>query len=117
MVRGGKGDRFAVATIAVLMFAEPVVQPFQIGTWRAGLFALNLLAFLLLWRLSERFDRWWIIIAASAQLLIVVSHLLPLMAPGQYNWTLATLRLFLWTIVALACVLGVYETRSSPKAA
>ncbi|WP_374276054.1 hypothetical protein [Brevundimonas sp.] len=96
---GRREDRAAVLVLAAVVLLEPLVQPVQVGTWRAGLFVLNLLGLAALWTLSERSDRWWIFLAGALQSTIVWTHLLPLVSPDQFNWTLATVRLGLWCLM------------------
>lgn len=107
--KGARVERCAAAMIAGYLLLEPWVQPLQLSSWRAGLAGLNLALFVGLWSLSARSTRWWLVLAAALQLLIVCTHLLPFLSMDLTIWTGVAVRLTLWTFISLTIFLGAWE--------
>ena len=107
--RGGWPERVAVALLVVSILAEPLVVPIQLNTWRVGVAGLNGGLCVALWVLSFRADRWWLILAAGVQFIVVLTHVIPWLSPGQWSWTGATIRLVLWCLLSLIFYLAAWE--------
>lgn len=107
--QGEKVEWKAVAMIVAATVCEALLGRWLIGTWSIGLAMTNLALFLGLWWLTERHDRWWTFLAASVQLVILASHLVPLISSGFRRWTLMTIQAGLWTTVSILLFLGVVE--------
>lgn len=113
--QGDRQDRIAAALLAVIVVGEAPLATIEIGTWPVAVAGLNLLLFLGLWRASEQSDRWWIFLAGAIQLLIVCTHLMPLMSADYLKWTLATVRLGLWSVISILMFGGAWEARADRR--
>jgi len=113
--RGGVEDRLGAGLIIIATVAELVAAPLRNGAWAYGAAGVNLLLFLGLWYLSERYDRWWQFLSAVLQLAILGAHLIPVFSPVIREWTLVTIRLSLWSGVSLLLFLGVWEAASDRR--
>jgi len=113
--KGARVERYAAAMIAAYILLEPWLQPLQLSSWRVGLAGLNLALFVGLWRLSVRSTRWWLVLAAALQLLIVCTHLLPFLSSDLTIWTGVAVRLTLWTLISLTIFGGVWEAMADRR--
>jgi hypothetical protein len=113
--KGARVERYAAALLATYILVEPLVLPFQLSTWKMGLAGLNLALFIGLWRLSAHSTRWWLVLAAALQLLIVCTHLLPFLSSQLTAWTGVTVRLALWTLISLTIFGGVWEAMADRR--
>lgn len=113
--RGGRVERYAAALLATYILVEPLVLPLQLSTWRIGLAGLNLALFAGLWRLSVRSHRWWLVLAAALQLLVVCTHLLPFLSSQLTAWTGVTVRLALWALISLTIFGGAWEAMADRR--
>jgi hypothetical protein len=113
--KGERVERYAAAMIAAYIFLEPWLQPLQLLSWRVGLAGLNLALFVGLCRLSARSTRWWLVLAAALQLLIVCTHLLPFLSSDLTIWTGVAVRLALWTLISLTIFGGVWEAMADRR--
>lgn len=113
--RGDRCERITVAVILAAILVEPFLQPIQISTWRIGVAVGNVALFLALWLLAERAERWWLVFAASIQLLIVATHLIPLTTDQSYTWSGVSLRLGLWSVLSLILFVGAWEAWAARK--
>lgn len=113
--KGARVERCAAAMIAAYVLLEPWLQPLQLSSWRVGLAGLNLALFVGLWRLSASSTRWWLVLAAALQLLIVCTHLLPFLSSELTIWTGVAVRLTLWTLISLTILGGVWEAMADRR--
>lgn len=113
--RGARVERYAAALLATYILVEPLVLPLHLSTWKIGLAGLNLALFMGLWRLSARSTRWWLVVAASLQLLVVCTHLLPFLSSQLTAWTGVTVRLTLWTLISFTIFGGVWEAMADRR--
>jgi hypothetical protein len=107
---GGWEERVVGAMVLVLLVLVRVVEPIQIGNWRAGVAALEL-AFLIaiLWLTYAR-DRWWLTALAGFQLISVLTHVVLLLAAGRhFVWTAVTIRLEVWLLICITFFVGAWE--------
>lgn len=114
--RGGGVDRLASAMIVAAVIAEPLVGGIEFNSWRIGIALVNLTLLLGLGALALRADRWWLILLTGFQLVSVLTHLIPFMAPHYLMWTGATLRLVNWCLISVILVLGVVEIERMRRA-
>lgn len=116
--RGTDRERAIVGLIALYVLANPLIYTWTIGgTFRAGTFLSELVLLFALWWCAERVDRWWLILAAGTQLIVVASHLIPLVVSGIYVWTGVSIRLAAWTVISGALLGGAWETWAIQKLA
>lgn len=115
--RGGWPERLGSAALLSCILAEPLLAGWQVGTWRLGLLFVNGLLFLALWALAERFDRWWLIFVAGFQLIIVVSHVIPMANDRYFTVALIGIRMGVWVLISLTLFIGVWEGWASRKLA
>lgn len=113
--KGARVERYAAALLATYILVEPMVLSLQLSTWKVGLAGLNLALFIGLWRLSARSTRWWLVIAAALQFLIVCTHLLPFLSSQLTAWTGVTVRLTLWTLISLMIFGGAGEAMADRR--
>lgn len=113
--RGDRVERFAALTLLAAIFIEPFAYPLQAGTWRVGGLLVNLGLFLGLWLAAERANRWWLVLASALQLVIFLTHLMPLMTPEFTTHTGVVIRSGLWAGVSLTLFAGVWESRAAKR--
>ena len=66
------------------------VDHLVIGQFRWAVATISLGLLILLIRLALRYDRWWLLLAAGAQMLAFVTHLSSLVGPGALTWSIVT---------------------------
>lgn len=113
--RGAWPERIAAPIILIAIFVEPFLYPVQIGTWRVGSGLLNLSLFLAFWTLSEKADRWWLVVAAAIQLIILTTNLMPLMTGDFTTHTGVAIRSGLWVGVSLTLFASVWESSAAKR--
>lgn len=113
--KGARVERYAAALLTTYILVEPMVLSLQLSTWKVGLAGLNLALFIGLWLLSARSTRWWLVIAAALQLLVVCTHLLPFLSSQLTAWTGVTVRLTLWTLISLTIFGGAWEAMADRR--
>jgi hypothetical protein len=107
LVAGKTAERWAGATLIILMFASPYLA-------REGQVVHALassLGFAVLLVLALRYDRWWLIAAAGLQLVVVSTHFAPLLIPQETIWGTVTLRIVIWQVLMALCVFAIGECR------
>ena len=106
---GSRPERIAVALILLTLLAEPFAQGITLNTWRIGTGGLNLLLLAGLWIMAEKWDRWWLVLASSLQLIVVLTHLMPVMESGFGVNTGVTIRLIMWALIVVSMFVGAWE--------
>lgn len=106
---GRREERVIILTVIAYVCLPPFVYELQIGTFRYAVFALELVWMGALFWGVMRLDRWWPILAAGAQLLACLSHLLPFVLFDLYVWSTVTVRLAIWAFVSLILLVGSWE--------
>lgn len=115
---GTWSERFIVAVVSAYILANPLIYTWTIGgTFRIVTFLTELVLFCALWWCAEKVDRWWLITAAGAQLIVAFSHVIPLVISGIYVWTDVSIRLAAWTVISAALLGGAWETWAIQKLA
>lgn len=111
MLRFGKREEKAVIWVATAYIAlPPLVYGLQIGTFRYGVFALEMVLLYTLLVTALRIDRWWSIAATGAQALACLTHIVPLAMVDVYVWSTVTIRIWLWAVVSFLLLAGAWET-------
>lgn len=106
---GRREERVIILVAIAYVCLPPLVYDYQFNTFRYGVFLLEVVWMcVLLWG-SLRLDRWWPLVAASAQLLALLSHILPFLFFKVYLWSAVTVRLGLWAVVSFVLLLGAWE--------
>lgn len=113
--RGAWPERIAAPVFAVAIFIEPFLYPIQIGTWRLGSGILNLCLFLVLWVLTEKANRWWLVLAAAIQLIILFTNLMPLMTRDFTTHTGVAIRSGLWVGISITLFASVWEAAAARR--
>ena len=106
---GGRPERAAVLLVAASLLLEPIAGGITLNTWRIGTAALNLGLMAGLWVMAEKWDRWWLVLASSLQLIVVLTHLMPVMAPEFGVNTGVTIRLLMWALIIFSMFFGAWE--------
>lgn len=110
-LRGGRPERAAVGVQLASYVLAVVVQDLRWGSLSVGVAAVDLALWLSLVWLGLRYDRWWLMIAAGAQTLNLMTHPVLLLSTSltaresiaaQWVFTLVTL---------YSLLLGVLERR------
>lgn len=113
--KGSREERLVVVAVLASLVAAPLLEPIRIGTWRLGVAGLDLGLWLFALALAFRCDRWWLTAFAGFQGLAVLTHLGTLLLPGNFTWTVVTLRLAVWTLICLAFLAGAWEAWADRK--
>ena len=66
--KGRTPERIVVVALFMLQWGTPLVDGLFIGHFRWGVAILSFAMFCLLAGLALRYDRWWLLLAAGAQL-------------------------------------------------
>ncbi|WAC59500.1 hypothetical protein [Brevundimonas sp. SL130] len=80
--------------------------------WAVALVSAGLLAWLA--QLSLRYDRWWLLLAAGAQLLALGTHVSALVGPDALTWSIVTTRMVAWVEIMVLGLFGVWEANAAP---
>lgn len=113
--RGQWPERIGAGLIAAAVVAEHFAQGLVVGTWRLGLLLVNLGLFSGLVYLSERWDRWWTVLAGAFQLVLVLTFLMPVMTSEFSNHTGVAIRLCLWAVISLILLAGAWEAQAARR--
>ena len=107
---GGAEERVVGVLVLALLLAVRPLEPLQLGTWRAGIAALDLAFFVVVAAMALLRDRWWLTALAGFQLIVVLTHLVPLIAQHRhFTWTGVTVRLEVWVLICLTFFAGAWE--------
>lgn len=107
---GGWEERAVGVMVLALLILVRVVEPIQIGPWRAGVAGLEIVFLIAILALTYTRDRWWLTALAGFQLISVLTHLVPLLASGRYFvWTAVTIRLEVWLLICITFFVGAWE--------
>ncbi len=114
--KGRRPEREAALGLFLAQLLSIWVDHLVIGQFRWAVAAISLGLLILLVRLALRYDRWWLLMAAGAQLLAFITHLSSLVGPGALTWSIVTARMTVWVEIMLLAIFGVWEARSAPYA-
>lgn len=102
-------ERVAAAMTVVFIAVTPFVGQLHLGSWRVGVGLSDLALLIGFVILSERRGRWWLILASSAQLAVVVTHIVPMLVPGEFALAGYVLRLGFWLLISITFFIGAWE--------
>ncbi len=77
---------------------------------------LSFAMFCLLAGLALRYDRWWLLLAAGAQLIALSTHFAGVAGSDALFWSIVSPRMVVWFELLLLAVFGVWEARAAPYA-
>lgn len=106
---GAWEERLVGAMVIVLLVLVRLVEPLQVGTWRAGVAGLELTFLIAILALVYLRDRWWLTALAGFQLISVLTHVAILVAPHHLVWTAVTVRLGVWLLICVTFLAGAWE--------
>lgn len=110
MWRAGEApERWGVALVLCSFVLVMLAQDVRIGSWKVGVGGVNLLLFLALWFLAERWARWWLIALSGFQLIILLTHLLPLINQANLLNTGVIARKLVWVGVSIVFFFAAWE--------
>lgn len=115
--KGRTPERIVVVALFVLQFGTPLVDHLFVGQLRWGVAILSFAMFCLLTTLALIYDRWWLLLAAGAQLIAVSTHLAGLAGSDALLWSIVSTRMVVWFELMLLALFGVWEARNAPYAA
>ena len=81
-----------------------------------GVAILSFAMFCLLAGLALRYDRWWLLLAAGAQLIALSTHFAGVAGSDALLWSIVSTRMVVWFELLLLAVFGVWEARAAPYA-
>ncbi len=114
--KGRRPEREAALGLFLTQILSGWVDHLVIGQFRWAVAAISFGLLALLIRLALRYDRWWLLLAAGAQLLAFVTHLSSLLGPGALTWSIVTARMTVWVEIMFLALFGVWEARRAPYA-
>ena len=114
--KGRRPEREAALGLFLAQILSGWVDHLVIGQFRWAVAAISFGLLALLIRLALRYDRWWLLLAAGAQLLAFVTHLSSLFGPGALTWSIVTARMTVWVEIMFLALFGVWEARRAPYA-
>ncbi len=114
--KGRTPERIALVALVVLNWGTPLVDDLFIGDFRWGVAILSVSMFFLLVGLALRYDRWWLLLAAGAQLIAVSTHLAGIAGSDALLWSIVSTRMVVWFELLLLALFGVWEARAAPYA-
>lgn len=113
--QGERPERICVALTVVALLVTPFVDHVETAHVRwlvavvdAGLFGAYA-------TLSLRYHRYWLIPLAGYQLIIVVTHIVPVLRSDYLVWTAVTVRLMVWVAMMFTVIFGAWEARQIRK--
>ncbi len=102
-------ERTIAGAAAVATLAAPSAAMLQIGTLRPGVALLEAALLTTFLICVYRGDRWWTQALAGFQIISLISHLVPLIAPRIENWSTVSTRLEIWVLINLTFFAGAWE--------
>lgn len=106
---GAWEERLVGGVVVALLVLVHLVEPFQIGNWRAGVAGLEVAFLIVAWTLVYHRDRWWLTALTGFQLISVLTHVTTLLAPHHFVWTAITVRLGVWLLICVTFFAGAWE--------
>lgn len=114
--KGRTPERIVVVALFAVQWGTPFVDHLFIGHFRWGVASLSFAMFCLLVGLALRYDRWWLLLAAGAQLIAVSTHLAGIAGSDALLWSIVSTRMVVWFELLLLALFGVWEARAAPYA-
>lgn len=114
--KGRRPERHAGVGLFLTQILSGWVDHIVLGQFRWAVAVISLGLLILLVRLSLRYDRWWLLFAAGAQLLAFTTHISSMIGPDALTWSIVTARMTVWVGIMVLAIFGVWEARSAPYA-
>jgi hypothetical protein len=114
--KGRTPERIVVVALFALQWGTPFVDHLFVGHFRWGVASLSFAMLCLLVGLALRYDRWWLLLAAGAQLIAVSTHLAGIAGSDALLWSIVSTRMVVWFELLLLALFGVWEARAAPYA-
>lgn len=114
--KGGWPERQAGLGLIAAQQISGWVDHLEIGQFRWAVAIVSICLLIQLIWLSLRYDRWWLLLAAGAQLLAFSTHVTSLIGPDALTWSIVTTRMVAWAQIMVLALFGVWEARSAPYA-
>jgi hypothetical protein len=108
-LRGGRPEREAVAVLGLGYFLGNLLFYVRVRNFQLGEALSDLILLIGFGWLAFRRDRWWLLVAASLQTLVMAMHLLALADPGVSARADITARWGLLAMLLLVVMAGVFE--------
>lgn len=108
-------DWLGMSMYVAALILELLVSDIRINTWMAGLAGVNLLLFLGLWYLAERYDRWWLFLGAITQLATVATHASPIFNGDHWVDSGIAFRNVLYVLTSVIFFVGAWEAREARR--
>lgn len=107
--KGGAPERSGALVLFVAYLATGLVKTIELGGLRVGVALIDVaLALTLVW-LAMRSGRWWLLLAAANQLLVVMAHATAVIDPTLGLRVSVASRWLFGLIVLYALLAGVFE--------
>ncbi|MEC8456868.1 MAG: hypothetical protein VXZ43_08160 [Pseudomonadota bacterium] len=114
--KGRTPERLVLAGLLALQFCSPILDHLMIGSFRWAVAGLSLGMFALLTGLALVYERWWLLLAAGAQLIALSTHFAALSASHPLMWSMVSARMVVWFELLLLAIFGVWEANAAPYA-
>ena len=114
--KGRTPERLVLAGLLALQFGSPILDHLTIGSFRWAVAGLSLGMFGLLTGLALVYQRWWLMLAAGAQLIALSTHFAALGASQPLMWSMVSARMVVWFELLLLAIFGVWEASAAPYA-
>ena len=103
--KGRTPERLVLAGLLALQFCSPILDHLMIGSFRWAVAGLALV-----------YERWWLLLAAGAQLIALSTHFAALSASHPLMWSMVSARMVVWFELLLLALFGVWEANAAPYA-
>ncbi|OGN50210.1 MAG: hypothetical protein A2352_02045 [Caulobacterales bacterium RIFOXYB1_FULL_67_16] len=115
--KGKRPEREAAVGLYLAQFLSGQLDHLVVGEfrWAVAIISVALMAWLV--QLSLRYDRWWLLFAAGAQILAMGTHVSSLVGPDALIWSVVTTRMVVWVEIMALGIFGVWEANAAPYAA
>jgi hypothetical protein len=114
---GRRTDRWAAVALLAVQTLTPALATFEVGGVRIGVAIASLLLTIALVTLALLGRRWWLVLAAASQLVVLASWINQLANPETQVWAGVTFRIIIWMELMALAAFGVLEARNAPYAA
>ena len=114
--KGRRPEREAAVGLFLAQFLSGQLDHLVVGEfrWAVAIISVALMAWLV--QLSLRYDRWWLLFAAGAQILAMGTHVSSLVGPDALTRSVVTTRMVVWVEIMALGIFGVWEANAAPYA-
>lgn len=116
LLKGRVAERLAaVAFLAAMLLSALFDRVVHDGVrWVVAVISIALFATLAALSLAN--TRWWLLVAAGAQLVALATHVAAIIDPDLQAWASVSIRYLVWLEMMLLGLFGVWEARCAPYA-